>query len=243
MIVPSATSKFDHIRNGIWAIHSEPTFTLQKTLIDSYIQEIINKKVLFITGGIGRLASYAARLGVHATSLDYNPLYKQLGNKYYNNVTHITADMFYYPVDTYDYIFLENCIKCTYYDNTLLNYINNCRKVVKILPKTMNTNIYKCNSSRLDDLFYCKELEGRLYTNKALDSGGIRLLANYSDLDDLTTETLTFDLHKPMLPINITPSKNKKYTILGGTYMTSDNAFRGFIFNKGYKYSVQVREA
>ena len=243
MIEARATRQFDHIRNGVWAVHSNPTFTLQKTLIDSYIQEIINKKVLFITGGIGRLASYAARLGVHATSLDYNPLYKQLGNKYYSNVTHITADAFYYPVDTYDYIFLENCIKCTYYSNTLLNYINNCRKVVKILPKTMNTNIYRCNSSILDDSFYCEELEGTLYTNKALDLGGIKLLANHIDLSNLTTETLTFDLNKPMLSINITPSKNKKYTILGGPYMANDDSFKGFIFNKGYKYNVQVREA
>tara|TARA_R100001377_G_scaffold51476_1_gene30094 strand:+ start:36 stop:791 length:756 start_codon:yes stop_codon:yes gene_type:complete len=247
MIYATGQTNFEHIQLGIWCPGSKDKFDIQKELVNKYLYKLKGKKVLFIAGGTGKLSNYASILGIDATNLDINPLYINLGKKYYSNIKHITTSMFTYNPKYYDYIFLEDSVKPGFIDNQMFNYINNCMEFTKILPESISMYIYRCNSDILDKAFTCEEYHGNIYTKKALNNGGIRVVADHKDLTNLEIEKLTFYLDSPINFNTIHPIVNKKYTLIGGPGYTflknnKDSVLKALTYNKGYRYFLDDTE-
>lgn len=243
MINLRPSNSLQHTVTGTWAVGCCDVYEQGKRVIDANLAEIVGKKVIFIAGGIGRIAAYASSKGVDAYNLDISDLYQQLCFTNYPDVTYIKANMCF-PIEGYDYAFFEDCITGRLFSTELLITINHWQKVAKILPKTYSLYVYRFNSPFIDSKIKAPEPEGTLYLERALNSGQIIINCDYDEVEDLDIEEILIDLNKPIHSIKVDPYTDKKYTAIGIPHAVKDSlnfadtGFRATIFNKGLYYSL-----
>ena len=236
-------NSLQHTVVGTWEIGCCDVYEQGKRILNTNLEEIVGKKVIFIAGGIGRIAAYASSKGVDAYNLDISDLYQKLCYKNYPDVKYIKANMCF-PIEGYDYAFFENTITGGLFNKNLLININNWQKVTKILPKIYSLYVYRFNSAFIDSKIRAPEPEGTVYLEHALNSGEIMISSDYDEVENLSIEEIPLDLNKPISSITIIPDTNKKYTAIGtphsikDSFNFADTGFRAKIFNKGVDYSL-----
>lgn len=232
------------MRVGTWQIGTMDVLDNGKQLIDQHLSILQNKKVIFVCGGIGRIAAYAASKGIHAYNLDISELYEVLCNKHYPEVTYIRGNMCS-PLEGYDYAILEECLLGGHFNAMLYEDINSWQKVSTILPLESSFWVYRFNSTFIDQKLSMPELEGNLIVEKSLSKGEIKVTIDTDDVTDLTVEKVTFDTNKPISNITVNPGE-QKYTVIGHPLslrnMNSSDArgFRGIFYNSGFNEDINT---
>jgi len=240
MLIKASLDTASHIACGTWEPGCYSIFLKGKKLLDDNIDILHGKKVIFLPGGIGRIANYANTIGIYAYSLDISYLYEKLSTSVYPNIKYIRANMSI-PLPSYDYAIFEQAFGGGFKTNLLID-INNWQKVTNILPSTYSIFIYRCNSIILDKMVYTPEQEGQAYYKKAMSNGSISFFGNHSELEDLEIEEIIIDTNKPIPNLNIETNPNKRYTLIGSpsnkSGMTIEDTFiKTKIYNKGYQHS------
>jgi hypothetical protein len=234
MITLRANETQAHIKIGAWSIGNSIVKQRAIAIIDRHLSELVNKKVVFIAGGVGRIAAYAAQNGVDSYNLDISDIYETICASNYPKVKYIKANMCY-PLDGFDYAVFEDCFTNRSYTSDFYENINNWQKVAKILPLTHSLYVFRFNSKQLDKYLHSDEPEGRRYTQKALSTGGIKAFCSYEDVEDLDIEEVVFNLNNPIPSLFIEPYSDKKYTVLGTPYF-ADNTLVGNFFTNGVSH-------
>lgn len=242
MLIKASLDTASHIACGTWEPGCYSIFLKGKELLDNNIDILYNKKVIFLPGGIGRIANYAHSIGIDAYSLDISNLYEKLSKSVYPNINYIKANMSI-PLPSYDYAIFEQAFSGGFKSNLLID-INNWQKVTNILPSVYSIFVYRCNSTILDNIVYAPEEAGRAYYKKAMTNGSIAFFGNYSELEDLEIEEIIIDTNKSIPNLNIKTAPNKKYTLIGRPFnksrvISQDTFLKAKIYNKGYKQSFQ----
>ena len=242
MLIKASLDTASHIACGTWEPGCYSIFLKGRELLDDNIDILYNKKVIFLPGGIGRIANYAHSIGVDAYNLDISYLYEKLSTSVYPNIKYVRANMSI-PLPSYDYAIFEQAFSGGFKTNLLID-INNWQKVTNILPSTYSIFVYRCNSIILDKMVYAPEQEGQEYYRKAMANGSIDFFGNYSELEDLEIEELIIDTNRPIPKLNIKTDPNKKYTLIGRPFnksrvISQDTFLKAKIYNKGYKQSFQ----
>jgi len=242
MLIKASLDTASHIACGTWEPGCYSIFLKGKELLDNNIDILQSKKVIFLPGGIGRIANYANTIGIDAYNLDISYLYEKLSKSVYPNIKYIKANMSV-PLASYDYAVFEQTFGGGFKSN-LLKDINNWQTVTKILPNTYSIFIYRCNSTILDNIVYAPEQEGQAYYKKAMSNGSIAFFGNYSELEDLEIEEIVIDTNRPIPNLDIKTDPSKKYTLIGRPFnksrvISQDTFLKAKIYNKGYKQSFQ----
>ena len=230
MIILRASDTVAHISMGTWEIGNNLIKNRATSIIDLHLPELVNKKVVFIAGGAGRVANYAAHKGIDSYNLDISEIYKTICANNYPKVNYIKANMCF-PLEGFDYAFFEDAF-CRGYTPQFYETINNWQKVTKILPLSHTLYVYRFNSKIIDEYLTTDESEGRSYIRKCLIEGKIQVFCSTNDVFDLDIEEIKFDLNNSMEGIVIEPYQDKKYTVLGKPYFQK-NTIRGAIYIKG----------
>ena len=68
MIILRASDSAAHINMGTWEIGNNLIKNRATSIIDLHLPELVNKKVVFIAGGAGRVANYAAHKGIDSAT-------------------------------------------------------------------------------------------------------------------------------------------------------------------------------
>lgn len=231
MITLRANESQTHITSGTWAIGNSIMKERAVAIIDRHLTELVNKRVIFIAGGVGRIAAHAAQNGVESYNLDISDIYESLCASNYPEVKYIKANMCF-PLEGFDYVFFEDCFTNRSYTPDFYESINNWQKVAKILPLTHSLYVFRFNSKQFDQYLHADEPEGKRYIQKALLTGGIKAFCSYEDIEDLDIEEVVFNLNNPIPSLFIEPHSDKKYTVLGTPHF-ADNTLVGNFFING----------
>ena len=231
MITLRACETAAHIKMGTWEIGSNLVKNRATSIIDLHLPELVNKKVVFIAGGAGRVANYAAHKGIDSYNLDISEIYKTICANNYPKVNYIKANMCF-PLEGFDYAFFEDCFTNRGYTPQFYETINNWQKVTKILPLSHSLYVYRFNSKTIDEYLTADESEGRSYIRKCLVDGKIHIFCSTTDVFDLDIEEIKFDFNNSMAGIFIEPYQDKKYTVLGMPHFQK-NTIKGTIYIKG----------
>lgn len=231
MIVLRACETVPHIKIGSWEVGNTIIKDNATSIIDLHLSDLINKKVVFIAGGVGRIANYAAQKGIDSYNLDISDIYFSICSQNYPKVKYIKANMCY-PLEGFDYAFFEDCFTNRAYNPEFFETINNWQKVTKILPLTHSLYVYRFNSEKFNQYLHADEPEGRSYIQKALRSGKISIFCSHYDVVDLDIEEITFDLNNPIPNLSVEPHSDKKYTVIGMPHF-DENTIRGNIYING----------
>jgi len=245
MIQFRTESSNPHIRVGTWQVGTQDVLDNGKALIDQNLSLLKNKKVIFICGGIGRIAGYAASLGIDAYNLDISELYDILCKKYYPEVTYVRGNMCH-SLPGYDYAVIEECLLGGHFNPMLYKDINTWQKVSTILPFQSSFWVYRFNSNFIDYKLSMPEEEGQILYTKALSNGDIKASIGFNDVEDLTIEEITFDTNKPIRHIKVDPGK-QKYTVIGHPLSLrnmdiNSEGFRGIFYNSGFYETLDPQE-
>ena len=182
-----------YISQGAFHLNFAESFEFNKMIIEQKQSELVKKKVLFVTGGVGRLANYAASLGIDSYSLDINPNYAEICRKNYPSVTPIVGDMLK-PMKGFDYIFLEDAFNSTPPDFQFFQMVNHWQNLGKILPWFLTIQPISFNSSLIDEYFSLIEPEALDEINNYFNSGSMELWTRLDELDRYNTYTKFIDL-------------------------------------------------
>lgn len=182
-----------HISKGAFHLNFAESFEFNKMIIEQKQNDLIGKKVLFMTGGVGRLANFAASLGINSYSLDINSQYAEICRNNYPEVTPIVGDMLR-PLKGFDYIFLEDAFNSTPTDFQFFQTVNHWQKAGKILPWFLTVQPISFSCSLLDEYFSSVEAEALDDINDYFNSGSMELWTRLEELDGYITHTKFLDL-------------------------------------------------
>jgi len=228
--------------SGPFQLGNKWLFNYQKSIVDKYKHEWLNKKGLFVPGGVGRLANYAISIGLNVDCMDASAVCEGLCKLEYPKVTFIKAN-FMQPIDGYDFILFEDLITTLPMIPINAYAINNWQNErVKIYPKFKSYSIFRFNSSILDDRFYQFEETGKKYVNKLLSTGSVVIWLNPSEVEDLQIEKITIDLNKPLGKFTHLPFDNLKYTAIAYSESSSEDKIRLRLFNSGFNKNFQTNQ-
>ena len=192
-----------------------------------------NKTLICLGGGCGRNADALRELGfAKVTNADINRKHLIIGEKYYKDVEHIILDRDY-PVQGYDYFFYEDIFDEAFNWHTHLN-IAKWNTVSEHVLSHYDYTIYKFNSRRLDQTFTQPEEWGNKYIKKKFGEGNLQIMADFSQVEDLETETYTLSLTD--FETNISEIKSHSYQAIGQTEHWLDNrpiGFKATLINNG----------
>ena len=182
-----------HVSKGAFHLNIKDLLAYNKKVLHSRLPELVGKKVLFMTGGVGRLANYATSLGIDSYSLDINPVYAVVCKKNYPNVTPIVGDMFK-PLKGFDYIFLEDAFNTVPVDFLFFQMVNHWQMVGKILPWDLKIQPISFDCSLLFDYFSYIEPDFITGINDYFNSGSMELWTRLDELDRYNTYETCIDL-------------------------------------------------
>lgn len=231
MIVLRACETASHIKVGSWEVGNTIVKTNATSIIDLHLSDLKGKKVVFIAGGTGRIANYAAQKGVDSYNLDISDIYSSICLNNYPKVKYIKANMCY-PLEGFDYAFFEDCFTNRAYNPEFFETINNWQRVCKILPHFHTIYVYRFNSDIIDSYLHSDEPEGKAYIKKSLKSGKITIFCDKDDVSDLDIEEIKINLNNTIPNLFIEPHQDKKYTVLGNPYF-QDNTIKGHLYING----------
>ena len=199
-----------HISKGAFHLNFAENFAYNKSLIHSRLSELVGKKVLFVTGGVGRLANYAVSLNIDSYSLDINPVYAEICKNNYPNVTPIVGDMLK-PLKGFDYIFLEDAYNSTPTDFQFFQMVNHWQKAGKILPWDLKIQPISFNCSLLDDYLSSVEPDIIDDINNYFNSGSMELWTRLEELDSYDTYERCIDLRTQITHLKFQKDKSFNY--------------------------------
>lgn len=228
--------------SGPFQLGNKRLFELQKTTVDQYKDEWVNKKGLFAPGGVGRLTNYALSLGLDVDCMDASSVCEGICKQEYPSVNYIKAN-YMVPIHGYDYIFFEDLVYTLPMISSVAHAINNWQTMmVQIYPKNKSYSIYRFNSDYLDDYFYQYEETGKKYIRNLLSNGTVNIWLDPKELQDLEVENIDLDLNLPLPKFEHLPKHNLKYTAIAYTESKKDNNIRLRLFNAGFSKNFQTNQ-
>lgn len=193
----SSYSDIPHVAMGAFYDGTKETFEYHKKYLDSIKAKISNKKIVFMPGGVGRVANYAFSLGVDAYSLDISEIYREICQRNYPNVKTICDNMMN-THSGFDFAYLEDQRNACPISKAFIHTVNNWQKFTKILPEVWTYKVVHFNSDWYEEQFSTFEREGQLILNKALKSGYVNVAFTADEVNDLEIETFEINLNTPI---------------------------------------------
>ena len=228
--------------SGPFQVNNKRLFELQKSYVNTYKDEWINKKGLFVPGGVGRLTNYALSLGLDVDCMDASSVCENICKQEYPEVNFIKAN-YMKPRDGYDYIFFEDLVYTVPMIPSVAYALHNWQsRMVQIFPTSKSYSVFRFNSHYLDEVFYQYEITGQKYVNKLLSNGTVDIYITPEEVEDLYVETFILDLNKPLPKFDHLPYDNKKYTAIGYTDHKDIKRLRLFCsgFHKNFQTNQEV---
>jgi len=192
-----------------------------------------DKTLICLGGGCGRNADALRSLGFSkVVNADINPKHLAIGERYYKEVEHIELDRDK-PVDGYDYFFYEDIFDEAFNWHTLSN-IAKWNAVSDHALSYYDYTIYKFNCKRLDQSYKQPEELGNKYIKKKFGEGNLQIMADFSQVEDLETESYRLSLID--FKINVPKITSHSYQAIGQTEHWVDNipvGFKATLINHG----------
>jgi hypothetical protein len=212
--IPQTRVSSEHIALGNCGFYTNNIqfYEFQCRQLDQYVEELRGKHVLFLYGGIGRLANYAKQQGILATCVDLSSINKTLAKRNYPDVPFKIHNISK-PIKGWDAIYIED-MSCAY-NLKYLKVASLWQSIYTIYPKTLTYYVYRFNSLFLDQALTSAEPEGREYFKKILSLGVVRLVIDHSEMQDLLVEKHTIDLNTALTSVTIPPVTTHTYQAIG----------------------------
>jgi hypothetical protein len=192
--------------------------------------DLKNKKLLCISGGVGRNADALRSLGCEVTNSDIDEFTIQLGRKYYPKVKHIVYDVEDDPISGYDFVFYE-AIFGRGFEWTLYKHMHKWKNHATVLPKQIHMKLFKFNSELIRTYYTQLEDVGTAYIKKELESGTVEGNLNYSEVEDMVIEDVTVDITD--VKFEIPNCTTHEYQLIGLIETGQKDAFAGRFINAG----------
>ena len=193
----NAYSDIPHVATGAYYEGTKETFEYHKKYLDTIKDKIINKRIVFMPGGVGRVANYALSLGVDAYSLDISEIYQEICHRNYPNVKTICDNMMN-THSGFDFVYLEDQRNASPLSKAFVHTVNNWQKYTKILPEVWTYKVVHFNSDWYKDQFSTFEPEGQMLLKKALKSGHVNAAFTPNEVEELEIETFEINLNAPI---------------------------------------------
>jgi|TARA_R110000796_G_scaffold8696_1_gene28268 hypothetical protein len=145
------------------------------------------KKILCLSGGIGRNADALRQLGaiVYNSDIDHQTI--NIGKNTYPKVNHLVYDINDKPLRGFDYVLPE----FVWHESTYMGYMEELPKwqgYATILPFDIPYKIYKFNSKLLTNYYRQVEPLGELFIKKSWENIGVMCYGCETEVEDLVIE-------------------------------------------------------
>jgi len=149
--------------------------------------DLNGKKILCLSGGIGRNADALRQLGAEVYNSDIDPQTINIGKKHYPKVNHLVYDLHQEPLRGFDYVIPE----FVWHESTLMSWMQELPKwqgYATILPFDIPYKIYRFNSKMLTNYYKQVEPLGDLFMKKSWENISVMCYACETEVEDLVIE-------------------------------------------------------
>lgn len=187
-------------------------------------------KVLFLPGGVGRLANYAQSLGIDATSIDASKVQETIHRRNYPHTPFIRGNM-YQIRDEFSAVYIQR-LGVTYPPmlHAIPAFVWNPHALV--FPQSVQYYVIYFNSEALDVATQCIEPEGEQYMKRILAEGNILVTLQDHEIPDRKIETYTLNLRDAPPIINHKPDNRYQYMMI--STLMNNTEWRGYLWCEGF---------
>ena len=197
---------------GSFNLHHAQFFKQECDQVKIISPVLLQHKVLFLPGGVGRLAAYAQSLGIDATSLDASKVHQEIHQRNYPCTPFIRGNM-YHIRDEFSAVYIQSaghayplnyCVTAAYVWNSH----------ALVFPHHLQYHVVYFNSDHLDSATRCIEPEGERYMKRILAKGLLKIQILEHEIPDAKIETHTLNLRETPPIINHKPDNRYQYMMI-----------------------------